>query len=169
VFMSAVNTHTGATGVATFHGFTVTPYAPRDSSGDTVLSLRKPVSALGEEDGHPATAANDGSRSNNPYWGGPLGPTWWQVDLGTASAVSAVNIRNYVDGTRYYNYRLLGSLDGTHWFRLGGRFGTAPVVDAGDTFRTEATARYVRVEGLSNSANNTFHLTEVTVTGASNG
>ncbi|MFF0265740.1 alpha-N-acetylglucosaminidase TIM-barrel domain-containing protein [Kribbella sp. NPDC004536] len=159
----------GTTGVATFHGFTVAPYTPRDSSGDTVLSVRKPVSALGEEDGHPATAANDGSRSNNPYWGGPLGPTWWQVDLGTTSAVSAVNVRNYVDGTRYYNYRLLGSVDGSHWFRLGGRFGTAPVVDAGDTFRTEATARYVRVQGLANSANNTFHLTEVTVTGSSNG
>ena len=159
----------GTAGVATFHGFTVASYTPRDSSGDTVLSVRKPVSALGAEDGHPATAANDGSRSNNPYWGGPLGPTWWQVDLGTASAVSAINVRNYVDGTRYYNYRLLGSMDGTHWFRLGGRFGTAPVVDAGDTFRTEATARYVRVEGLSNSANNTFHLTEVTVTGASTG
>ncbi|HEY3514170.1 MULTISPECIES: alpha-N-acetylglucosaminidase TIM-barrel domain-containing protein [Kribbella] len=165
VFMSAVNTHTGTTGVATFEGFDVAPYTPRDSSGDTVLSVRKPVTALGEEAGHPATAANDGSRSNNPYWGGPLGPTWWQVDLGAASAVSTVNVRNYVDGTRYYNYRLLGSVDGTHWFLLGGRFGTAPVVDAGDTFRTEATARYVRVEGLSNSANNTFHLTEVTVSG----
>lgn len=169
VFMSAVNTHTGATGIATFHGFAVAPYAPRDNSGDGVVSVHKPVSALGQEDGHPATAANDGSRSNNPYWGGPLGPTWWQVDLGTPTAVSAVNVRNYVDGTRYYNYRVYGSLDGTHWFQLGGRFGTAPVVDAGDTFRTEATARYVRVEGISNSANNTFHLTEVTVTGGSNG
>lgn len=166
VFMSAVNRHTGTTGVATFHGFTVAPYTPRDTSNDAVLSVGKPVTALGAEDGHPATAANDGSRSNNPYWGGPLGPTWWQVDLGAPSAVSAVNVRNYVDGTRYYNYRLLGSQDGTDWYLLGGRNGTTPVVDAGDTFHTETTARYIRVEGTSNSANNTFHLTEVTVTGA---
>ncbi|GIH15829.1 alpha-N-acetylglucosaminidase TIM-barrel domain-containing protein [Rugosimonospora africana] len=155
-------------GLATFDGFGVAPYAPRDGSGDTVRSLRQPVTASGAENGHPASAANDGSRSNNPYWGGPLtsDAAWWQVDLGTATSVSRINVRNYVDGTRYYTYQLVGSLDGEHWFTLGGRTGTSPVTDAGETFGTEATARYVRVIGFSNSANSTFHLTEVTVYGS---
>jgi alpha-N-acetylglucosaminidase len=132
-----------------------------------VQSKGKPVTALNAESGHPATAANDGSRSNNPYWGGPLtlGSTWWQVDLGAVNDVSRVNVRNYVDGTRYYTYRLEGSADGTHWFTLGGRDGPNPATDAGDTTTVEGQARYIRVVGLGNTANGTFHLTEVTVYG----
>ncbi|GAA4203790.1 alpha-N-acetylglucosaminidase TIM-barrel domain-containing protein [Actinocatenispora rupis] len=164
---SAVNAHTGTDGLALFTGFGVAGWTPRDASGDTVRSVRQPVTALNAEAGHPATAANDGSRANSPYWGGPLtgDGTWWQVDLGADTAVSSINVRNYVDGTRWYTYRVLGSTDGEHWFTLGGRMGTSPVTDAGETFRTEATARYVRIVGLSNSANATFHLTEVTVSG----
>ncbi|WP_345638731.1 alpha-N-acetylglucosaminidase TIM-barrel domain-containing protein [Rugosimonospora acidiphila] len=169
MFFSAGNAGGGQQGLATFDGFTVTQYAPRDGSADTVRSLHQPVTASGAEAGHPATAANDGSRSNSPYWGGPLtGDTWWQVDLGAVTDTSKINVRNYVDGTRYYTYQLVGSLDGEHWFTLGGRMGTSPVIDEGDTFTTEATARYIRIIGLSNSANSTFHLTEVTVYGSPN-
>ncbi|HEY3503586.1 MAG TPA: alpha-N-acetylglucosaminidase TIM-barrel domain-containing protein [Actinocatenispora sp.] len=158
-------------GLATFTGFGLGGFAPRDASGDTVRSLKQPVTALGAEAGHPATAANDGNRANSPYWGGPLtgDGTWWQVDLGAETAVSGINVRNYVDGTRWYTYRVVGSLDGEHWYTLGGRMGTSPVTDAGETFHTEATARYVRVIGLSNSANATFHLSEVTVYGTPTG
>jgi hypothetical protein len=105
MFVSAVNRHTDEEAIATFHGgIADAPSSARDSSGDTLQSLRKPITALNEEPGHPATAANDGSRANNPYWGGPLslGSTWWQVDLGTVDDVSRVNVRNYVDGSRYY-------------------------------------------------------------------
>jgi hypothetical protein len=167
MFFSAVNAHDGQEGLATFGGLAVAPYAPRDGAADTVRSVGQPVTASGAESGHPASAANDGSRANNPYWGGPLvGDTWWQVDLGMAMDTSRINARNYVDGTRYYTYQVVASLDGEHWFTLGGRTGTSPVTDAGETFTTEAAARYVRVTGLGNSANNTFHLTEVTVYGS---
>jgi hypothetical protein len=169
MFVSAVDRHTSEEAIATFDGgIAPAPSTARDASGDTLQSLRKPVTALNEEVNHPATAANDGSRSNNPYWGGPLalGSTWWQVDLGVLDDVSRVNVRNYVDGTRYYTYRLEGSADGTHWYTLGGRTGPAPATDAGDTTTTEAQARYIRVVGLGNTANATFHLTEVTVYGA---
>lgn len=167
VFFSAVNKHDGTQGLATFEGLRLADYTPRDDSGDTLRSRDQPVTASGAEDGHPASAANDGSRANSPYWGGPLtgDGAWWQVDLGSTTHVSKINVRNYVDGSRYYTYRLLGSTDGKHWFVLGGRMGTDPVTDAGDTFHTQASARYVRVLGLSNSANPTFHLSEVSVYG----
>lgn len=168
MFVSAVNRHTGQEAIATFAGGIVdSPATARDGSGDTLQSEHKPVTALSFENGRPPTAANDGSRANSPYWGGPLtlGSTWWQVDLGAVDDVSRVNVRNYVDGTRYYTYRLEGSADGVHWYTLGGRAGPSPATDAGDTTNTEARARYVRVVGLGNTANGTFHLTEVAVYG----
>jgi hypothetical protein len=79
VFVSAVNRHSGQEAIATFAGGIVAaPDTSRDSSGDTVQSLRTPVTALSSESGHPATAANDGSRSNSTFhltevtvWGAP--------------------------------------------------------------------------------------------------
>ena len=168
MFFTAVNRHTGTAGLGVFEAMRTDAFtAPADGTDDPQCSVGKPVTALNAEKSHPATAANDGSRSNSPYWGGPLEAdgTWWQVDLGAATDVSRINVRNYVDGSRYYTYRVLASEDGTHWFTVGGRLTTKPATDAGDTFRTIGTARYVRVVGLSNTANPTFHLTEVTVHG----
>ncbi|MDL4816311.1 alpha-N-acetylglucosaminidase TIM-barrel domain-containing protein [Actinomadura opuntiae] len=168
MFVSAVNRHTAQEAIAFFGGgITASPGTARDGSGDVLQSLRKPVTALSSEPGRPPEAANDGSRANSPYWGGQLtyGENWWRVDLGAVNEVSRVNVRNYVDGTRYYTYRLEGSLDGAHWFTLGGRNGPRPANDTGDTMNTEAKARYIRVVGLGNTANFTFHLTEVSVYG----
>ncbi|HEY9294671.1 MAG TPA: alpha-N-acetylglucosaminidase TIM-barrel domain-containing protein [Microlunatus sp.] len=168
MFVSAVNRHSGQETIATFDGgIADTPSTSRDNSGDSLQSKGKPVTALASESGHPATAANDGSRSNNPYWGGPLaeGSTWWQVDLGTDNDLSKINIRNYVDGSRVYTYRVEGSVDGSHWYTLGGRADEGPATDAGDTMITEAQARYVKIIGYTNTANSTFHLTEVSVYG----
>jgi len=168
MFVSAVNDHTSGEAIALFDGgIAASPGTSRDGSGDVLQSLHKPVTALSSESGHPPEAANDGSRANSPYWGGPMtyGQTWWHVDLGTVNDLSRVNIRDYVDGTRCYTYRLEGSIDGTHWFTIGGRSGPTPATDAGDTMNLEAKARYVRVVGLGNTANATFHLTEVSVYG----
>jgi alpha-N-acetylglucosaminidase len=167
LFVSAVNRATQQEAIATFSGLADAALTTRDSSADPLQSLRKPVSALLSESGAPAAAANDGSRANTPFWGGPLelGDTWWRVDLGRSYKVSRVNVRNYVDGVRYYTYRLEGSLDGINWYTLGGQNAVDPAGDAGDTFMAEAQARYVRVVGVGNSANGTFHLSEVGVYG----
>ncbi|MGH3238789.1 MAG: alpha-N-acetylglucosaminidase TIM-barrel domain-containing protein [Spirillospora sp.] len=168
MFVSAVGRHTAQEAIALFGGGIVSsPGTSRDGSGDPLQSLGKPVTALSSEPGRPPEAANDGNRANSPYWGGRMtyGENWWRVDLGAVNDVSRVNVRNYVDGTRYYTYRLEGSLDGEHWFTLGGRGGPRPAADAGDTVNTEARARYVRVVGLGNTANLTFHLSEVSVYG----
>ena len=168
MFVSAVNNHTSGEAIALFDGgIAASPDTSRDGSGDVLQSLHKPVTALSSESGRPPEGANDGSRANSPYWGGPMtyGQSWWRVDLDAVNDLSRVNIRNYVDGTRYYTYRLEGSVDGTHWFTIGGRNGPTPATDAGDTMNLEAKARYVRVVGLGNTANATFHLTEVSVYG----
>jgi alpha-N-acetylglucosaminidase len=174
MFSSAVNLATRQSGIVTFTGFTIAPHADRDTSADTIRSLGRLVGALNDEPGNPPQAANDGSRANTPYWGGLLtwggsaeqyNRTWWQVDLGQLTNVSSINVRNYVDGTRFYTYQVLGSLDGTGWFVLGGKVDARPAADAGETFRVDAQARYVRIVGLSNSANSSFHLTEVGVYG----
>ncbi|WP_328468761.1 alpha-N-acetylglucosaminidase TIM-barrel domain-containing protein [Streptomyces sp. NBC_00448] len=168
VDFSAVNQNTHQSGYAVFQGLTVSAYAPRDTSGDPVVSVGRPATALSSEAGSPPSAADDGDRTDKQYWGGVIGDagTWWQVDLGSNQRLSSVNVRTYVDGKRYYTYLLEGSTDGTHWFSLGGKLSTAVAADSGDSYATDAQARYVRVVGLSNSANGTFHLSEVTVRAA---
>ncbi|WP_225849044.1 alpha-N-acetylglucosaminidase TIM-barrel domain-containing protein [Streptomyces sp. HPF1205] len=168
LLFTAVDAATHRLGAARFDGLAVTPFTPRDTSGDTVLSLGRPTAALSSEAGTPPSAAVDGDRTDKAYWGSPLsgGYTWWQVDLGAQHELSSVDVRPYVDGKRAYTYTLEGSTDGVHWFVLGGKNTSAVATDAGDAFTLEAAARYVRVVGLSNTANSSFHLTEVTVTGA---
>lgn len=167
LFVSAVNRHSGEDAIAVFTDLHAVADTARDGSADTLQSVGRPVTALDSEAGHPATAANDGKRTNSPYWGGPLttGSTWWQVDLGAVNDISRVNVRNYVDGTRSYTYRLEGSKDGSTYYTLGGKSSADPATDAGDTATTQARARYIRVVGFSNTANSTFHLTEVGVYG----
>jgi alpha-N-acetylglucosaminidase len=169
LMFTAANAGTHLPGAARFDGLTVAPFTVRDTSGDTVLSLGAPTTALSSEAGSPPSAAVDGDHTNHTYWGSSMdsGETWWQVDLGAVHDLSSVNVRNYVDGKRAYTYTLSGSTDGVHWFALGGKNSTAAATNAGDTFALTASARYVRVTGLSNTANSSFHLSEVTVTGAS--
>ncbi|SEH02634.1 alpha-N-acetylglucosaminidase [Nonomuraea solani] len=167
LFLSAANRHTGQEAIAMLTDPVAAPSTARDSTGDTLRSLRKPVKALSWEPNRNPEHAVDGDRDNSPYFASQMdwGATWWQVDLGAVNNLSRVNVRNYVAGERYYEYRLEGSLDGTTWYTIGGRRGTQPATDAGDTLNMEAKARYVRVLGTYNNANLAFHLTEVSVYG----
>lgn len=169
LLFSAVDAGTRRLGAARFDGLRVAPFTPRDTSGDTVLSLGRPATALSAEAGSPPSAAVDGDRTDKAYWGSSMsaaGYTWWQVDLGADHDLSSADVRTYVDGRRAYTYTLEGSTDGVHWFVLGGKNTSAVATDAGDTFALGARARYLRVVGLSDTANSSFHLTEVTVSGA---
>ncbi|GAA3645877.1 hypothetical protein GCM10022224_005730 [Nonomuraea antimicrobica] len=167
LFVSAANRDTGQEAIAVLTDPAPAPSTARDASGDTLQSLSKPVTALSWETNRGPELANDGNRANSPYFASQMtwDTTWWQVDLGAVNDVSRVNVRNYVGSGRYYEYRLEGSLDGATWYTLGGRRGPRPATDAGDTITTEARARYVRVVGTHNTANLSFHLTEVSVYG----
>lgn len=169
LMFTAVDANTLRLGAARFGGLGLAPYTPRDTSGDTVLSVGRPTGALSSETNSPPSAAVDGDRTNKAYWGSgmsPAGYTWWQVDLGEVRDVSSVDVRTYVDGRRAYTYTLEGSTDGVHWSVLGGKNTSAVATDAGDLFPMAARMRFLRVYGLSNTANPSFHLSEVTVTGA---
>ena len=45
-----------------------------------------------------SSMANDSDGTNNSMWGAYPYPRWWQVDLGDNYDISAIVIRNYVDG-----------------------------------------------------------------------
>ncbi|WP_196223933.1 alpha-N-acetylglucosaminidase TIM-barrel domain-containing protein [[Actinomadura] parvosata] len=167
LFASAANRHTGQEAIAVLTDLVAAPSTARNSTGDTLQSLRKPVKALSWEPNRGPEHANDGDHDNSPYFSSQMDgdTTWWQVDLGAVNDLSRVNVRTYVSGERYYEYRLEGSLNGTTWYTLGGRRGTRAATDAGDTITLEARARYLRVVGTYNSANLAFHLTEVSAYG----
>lgn len=134
-----------------------------------LVSQGKPATALAAETGHDPGYANDADASNNTYWGAPLSPAgnaWWQVDLQATYRISQVDVRNWVDGTRYYQYQVRGSLDGVNFFPLGLKASTSIATDAGDAFPVDAVVRYVRVDLYHNSANSAVHLTDVRVYGA---
>ncbi|TYC22459.1 alpha-N-acetylglucosaminidase TIM-barrel domain-containing protein [Micromonospora sp. MP36] len=167
LFATAVDRYSGQQTIAVLTAPASAASTARDGSTDTLQSLRKPVTALSWEPTRGPEHANDGNRANSPYFASQMtwDTTWWRVDLGAVNDVSRINVRNYVSGGRYYEYRVEGSLDGTTWYTLGGRSGPRAATDAGDTMTTEARARYIRVVGTHNTANLSFHLTEVSVYG----
>ena len=107
-------------------------------------------------DGNPAT-----------YWSCEFSPSWIQVDLGTLTPVSRIKIVNFVDGTRYYQYRIECSHDEKQWTCVGDMSqNTTPATKEGVTcdFK-EVTVRYVRVTMLKNSANPGMHISELSIYG----
>jgi hypothetical protein len=106
---------------------------------------------------------------NNPetYWSCAFSPSWIQVDLEALGTVSRIKIVNYVDGMRYYQYRVEVSPDAKQWTCVGDMSqNTAPATKEGVTFDfKEVVARYVRVTMLKNSANPGMHISELSIYG----
>lgn len=106
---------------------------------------------------------------NNPetYWSCAFSPSWIQVDLEALATVSRIKLVNYVDGTRYYQYRVEVSPDAKQWTCVGDMSqNTAPATKEGVTFDfKEVSARYVRVTMLKNSANPGMHISELSIFG----
>ncbi len=101
------------------------------------------------------------------YWSCAFSPSWIKVDLERATAVSRIKIVNYVDGTRYYQYRVEVSADAKQWTCVGDLSqNTAPATKEGVTLDfKEVLARYVRVMMLKNSANPGMHISELSIYG----
>ena len=78
-----------------------------------------------------------------------------------------MNVVNYYDGKRYYDYDLYVSKDNETWQKVANRketYGEAPSLVTGDTYEFSAdqiTARYIKLVGLYNSANEGFHVKEL--------
>lgn len=168
VYFSAVNDQTKKTGLARFTTPMVSAYARPSTAASKVVSVGKPTTAFSSETERGPSFIVDGARTNTSYWASSLteGPTWAVIDLGSLHDITSLNVRNYVAGGRSYTYRLLGSNDQVSWFPLGGKSWVSAATDTGENFVVQARARYIRVDGLSNTANPSFHVSELTVVGA---
>jgi HEAT repeat protein len=101
------------------------------------------------------------------YWSCAFSPSWIQVDMETPVHLSRIKVVNYVDGTRYYQYRVEISADGKGWMCVGDMSANrAPATKEGATFAfLPMSARYVRVTMLQNSANPGMHISELGIYG----
>lgn len=166
---------------------TTPPRAWTDTSGTTIGGGRTAAeqtlsfSPVDIAFGKTATASNyessyftpdkaiDGSATYangvSTYWGGSPTPQWWQVDLQGQYDVSQINLRNYSDGTRYYQYSILASIDGSTWSTIATKSDTAAATASGDVYNMKVKARYLRVETTKNSANHSAHIVNFAVSG----
>jgi len=114
-----------------------------------------------------ASLVNDGKMNDSRQcWqtgAGKRGSAWWQVDLEGVETVSRIVVAPYLNGRRYYQYRVETSLDGADWTTTIDRSGnTSLVPKKGYGFDIEPTRmRYIRVRMLKHSANGIVHLVEV--------
>jgi hypothetical protein len=109
--------------------------------------------------------ANDADGTNNSFWAERQYPQWWKVDLGGVYDISGIVIRNYVDGSRYYQYTIEGSLDDQNYGQIAAKTNTNVATDAGDGYSVTSTARYLRVTMTYNSENAGVHITDFRVYG----
>ncbi|WP_426625309.1 discoidin domain-containing protein [Leifsonia sp. McL0607] len=115
--------------------------------------------------GYAVDGAATYTNGQRTYWGaGPL-PQWWEVDLGRQYNLSHINVTNYVDGNRYYDYTVDASADGRTWTTIATKSNTAVATAAGDDYPVNGTARYIRITVTHNSANTSGHLVDVVVDG----
>ncbi len=140
----------------------------KDVSGKPNLATGKPVTVSGGTQGPqvPEFAVDNKLDLGSSWWAGPA-PQWLQVDLQKAYGIDKIDVFPYWDGRRYYRYTVEVSLDGKCWKMVADKSqNTVPASSSGDEHKlTPTTARYVRVNMLSNSANEGVHLVELRVWG----
>ena len=140
------------------------------------IALEKEVFANQERPDSPgapgggyATNVNDGivdTYWDGIAWNGEVTP-YIIIDLGKDYLIDRMNVVNYYDGKRYYDYDLYVSKDNETWQKVANRketYGEAPSLVTGDTYEFSAdqiTARYIKLVGLYNSANEGFHVKEL--------
>lgn len=123
--------------------FTVAPH----------LALGKLSYAQTSETGRGPGFANDGDASNESRWASQdPNPQWWKVDLDGIFNVTSIVIRNYADGTRYYQYNIEGSTDDITYTKIAEKTSINIAADDGDTYSLNVLVKYIRVNILYNSA-----------------
>jgi hypothetical protein len=112
-------------------------------NGDIDVALNQPASAFSAAAGNLASAANDGNTTTR--WAATDGtvPQWWLVDLGANKTLSRVDINWYDNSTRYNQYIIETSTNGTTFTTVVNKSTNTTDGPTSDSFT--ATARYVRV------------------------
>lgn len=106
--------------------------------------------------------AVDGFVDGDVFWDAN-GPVSLVVDLGDPAALSQLSLFTYWDDRRFYTYDVELSLDGKTWNKVIDRSDNKEkATEAGyrDRFPSQQT-RYIKVNMLGNSANNSMHIVEI--------
>lgn len=124
------------------------------------IALNKPTTSSNDGQGSVPSRANDGDSTNATYWDSVY-PSWWKVDLQAEYNLNGIVVRNYVDGTRYYQYTVEGSLDDITYTNIATKSSVSPATDEGDIYSgLSVTARYLRVNMTFHSANPGAHIAD---------
>ncbi len=140
------------------------------------LALGKPVRSSGSDQSASSSAgavegkSNDGDRST--YWdaGKYAEQPWIIVDLQGLYKLDELNVVTYWMRTdkRYYHYDLYASTDGENFEKIAAKDWDTPETVFGETFDLrgqEIYATHVKLVGLFDSANSSFHLNELRIYG----
>jgi uncharacterized protein YjdB len=119
----------------------------------TNVALNKPTTCQSFLSGNESSKANDTDGSNNSYWAAKPYPKWWKVDLGALYNLTSINIRNFVAGSRYYQYNIQVSTDDVTYSRIASKVNRNIATTNGDTYPVSATVRYIKVNITYSSAN----------------
>jgi hypothetical protein len=117
------------------------------------VALNKPTTSQSFQSGQESSKANDADGTNNSFWSANPYSQWWKVDLGAIYDLTSIVIRNYFDGTRYYQYFILVSTDDITYTQVVSKVNRNIATDAGDTYSISAAVRYIKVNMTYNSAN----------------
>lgn len=122
---------------------------PASSNGNN-LALNKKSRARVAIKSYPPSNANDGDISQNSAWKAPMGPTHWQVDLGSVKQFSKVHIYPDWLNNQHTNYIVKVSKKGKKWRNVVAmdQINLPPHIDGTLHQFAEVSARYVRVDIL---------------------
>ncbi len=140
------------------------------------IALGKPVRSSGSDQSVSSSSGavegkiNDGDRTT--YWdaGKYAQQPWIIVDLQGLYKLDELNVITYWMRTdkRYYHYDLYASTDGENFEKIGSKDWDTPETVFGETFdlrSQEIYATHIKLVGLYDSANSSFHLNELRVYG----
>jgi hypothetical protein len=140
--------------------------------GNIALNKQTSCSSF-EQEAYNASKANDEDGSNSSFWSGAdVNPQWWEVDLGAIYDISYIVIRNLVfysvTNARVYHYNIQASTTGTDSFdytQIIEKSNDNISTNTGDRYNVNISARYLRVNIVSSTPNNTAHITDFRVYG----
>ncbi len=148
----------------------ITITANAAGGGATVEKAKgKPATASSTEGAAWAVAASANDGNTATRWSSNFtNNQWWQVDLGSATAVSSVNV-DFCTWAWPATYTVSTSLDGTSWTVVANETLTSGGSKIKTSTFTQTTARYVRITGLTRGTNFGTSINEAKVYGPSGG
>jgi hypothetical protein len=119
-----------------------------------ILSSGAPVTASSFQSGNEPFDGNDDDSATRWAASGPTMPQWWQVDLGTNRAITAVAIDWYNSSSRGYGYQIAVSSNNVNFTTVVDQSANTSFGNTTDNFW--AAARYVRITVTSSTQVNGY-------------